>query len=261
MSQNLNPNILTLAQQGHPGAISWLLNRDLVGFGVSVQAVRRHGCLLVLLEGDQVPTPSLMMSRIKQLLNRLGSPLVSTVKVYGRERGQKTPTWMRELRMELHISDHLPAEAIAPLPQPVKQATAFLDALAVEDRTTAPTPTTPTTVSSRASRPLPPNQNTKTHLSQKRIAQSSEKAVPRYMTTDDRSIVQPHMLGGDWHHLLTWLRQTAIYWLVPERVRRRTVKQILHRQRRNQLLAVLAASLVGVCIAISLILVLEWLQS
>ena len=87
------PNALDLARQGHPKAISTLLNRALQPHGINVQVRRKGDCLHMVLDAAQVPKQQTMVRYISSNLAKLEMTSVCTVKIYGRQLGQDFPAW------------------------------------------------------------------------------------------------------------------------------------------------------------------------
>lgn len=93
-------NILELAKQGDPRAIAALLTRQLQSQGTSVKAALKDGCLQLMLESEQVPEQQDVMEIVRDGITGLDTESIQKVKVYGRQTGDKSPTWAQEFDVE-----------------------------------------------------------------------------------------------------------------------------------------------------------------
>lgn len=93
-------DILTLARQGDPGAISTLINHSLNPRGITARIGWNNQCLGILLESSPVPDQEEMIAFIRQNLANLQPESIRLVKVCGYQPGQSLPTWYEEIEME-----------------------------------------------------------------------------------------------------------------------------------------------------------------
>jgi hypothetical protein len=91
-------SVRELAKQGNAKAIATLMNRLLQPNGITAKAALKHGCLQVILESAQVPSPSWVTVLHKGLLS-LGVTSIKQVKVYGRQVGKEIPGWSQEFKL------------------------------------------------------------------------------------------------------------------------------------------------------------------
>lgn len=99
--------ILTLAQQGNPIAIATLLNYLTQRQGMKVRVQRQGDRLHVLLEAGSVPNPHEMMAMVQDSINELHVQGITSITVYGRQRGNRLPAWQQTtyLKTEAELSD------------------------------------------------------------------------------------------------------------------------------------------------------------
>ncbi len=88
-----------LAKGGDPAAIAFALNQGLRSQGVTATALRKDGCLHILLDAASVPAQQASVDYIRDGLLRLGVTSISTVKVYGRQTDQPLPAWTEEFEL------------------------------------------------------------------------------------------------------------------------------------------------------------------
>lgn len=93
----LQQQIIELAQQGNPKAISHLLNQSLKPRGIQARVQFTEGYLKIVLESSQVPDHQKMVSFIQKKLMKLQVKSIKTLKIYGRQSGEKSVAWMQEL--------------------------------------------------------------------------------------------------------------------------------------------------------------------
>jgi positive phototaxis protein PixI len=106
-------DILTLARQGDPGAISTLINHSLNSRGITAKIGWNNQCLGILLESAPVPDQEEMIAFIRQNLSNLQPAAIRLVKVCGYQPGQSLPAWYEEIEME-GISAIVPEEYSTP---------------------------------------------------------------------------------------------------------------------------------------------------
>jgi len=89
------PNLLQLAKQGNPQAISILMNRHLQAKGCTAKVIERDNTLQIVLESSQVPNQQDALLFVVKGLTNLGFGKVA--KIYGQQIGEKLPAWGREI--------------------------------------------------------------------------------------------------------------------------------------------------------------------
>ncbi len=92
----LQQQILELAKQGNPKAISHLLNQSLKPRGIQARVQFTEGYLKIVLESPQVPDSKKMVYFVHKKLISLKIKSIKTLKIYGRQSGQKSAAWMQE---------------------------------------------------------------------------------------------------------------------------------------------------------------------
>jgi len=96
------PTVWQLAKAGDPNAIAVLLNRQLYDKGITVQVVLKNHCLKILLESSKVPPQQITVQLVQKIINSLKSPIVRSIKIYGRIKGKKQPDWQQTFSLELN---------------------------------------------------------------------------------------------------------------------------------------------------------------
>ncbi|MGB3240937.1 MAG: hypothetical protein WBB29_21805 [Geitlerinemataceae cyanobacterium] len=92
------PNLLELAQQGDPKAISALLNQQLQAQGIRSRVALKEGCLHVLLHAEHyVPDREAMIDFVRVNLLYIDADLIFRAIVYGRQTGEEKPDWTQML--------------------------------------------------------------------------------------------------------------------------------------------------------------------
>lgn len=106
VSQVIEQNVLSLAQQGDPDAIAVLINKVVSKKGVAATAKSKGTCLHIVLESDRVPNQASCVRFIHDGIIRLNPKYIDSVRVYGRRSDQKWPTWTElvELRQSAYAS-------------------------------------------------------------------------------------------------------------------------------------------------------------
>lgn len=92
-------SILTLARQGDPRAIAYLITRTLQQYGIIARANRKGACLKLLLEGQQIPHQATMVRLVSQGMQKLNPPNLWTVELHGREKGQTRSAWQQVIQL------------------------------------------------------------------------------------------------------------------------------------------------------------------
>ncbi|WP_293139891.1 CapA family protein [Okeania sp. SIO3I5] len=92
--------ILTLAKQGDPAAITFLINQALSNIGVKARANIQTNNLHLLLEASEIPARETCIRVIYQGMKALKVPSIDFVNIYGRRLGHTIPEWTEVI--ELH---------------------------------------------------------------------------------------------------------------------------------------------------------------
>ncbi|MCL1471999.1 CapA family protein [Argonema antarcticum] len=127
VSQVIEQNVLSLAQQGDPDAIAVLINKVVSKKGVTATAKSKGTCLHIVLESDRVPNQASCVRFVHDGMIRLNPKYIDSVRLYGRRSDQKWPTWTElvELRQSAYASTStatLP-RLVTPGPQPKRKTT------------------------------------------------------------------------------------------------------------------------------------------
>ncbi|MBD2461133.1 hypothetical protein H6G89_08765 [Oscillatoria sp. FACHB-1407] len=93
------PDTLTLARQGDPYVIATLLNQVIGSKGIKAHVAKRDRCLHILLESAHTLNPKGAVAFLEKSINTLGVEAISTLKVYGRQLGQKAIAWNQEISL------------------------------------------------------------------------------------------------------------------------------------------------------------------
>lgn len=94
------PNPVELAKQGDVRAIAFLINRSLQSKGIVAKPVLRDSCLQIMLEAAQVPDQQTLATFIHQGVKNLNIASIAKLKVYGRQTGNKSPSWSQEFELQ-----------------------------------------------------------------------------------------------------------------------------------------------------------------
>lgn len=92
-------NLLELAKEGNPKAIAVMLNSSLKAKNINAQVSRQDDCLQILVESAKIPDQKAIVSFIQRGLTNLGLTSITTVKVYSRRTGQKSPAWSQKFEL------------------------------------------------------------------------------------------------------------------------------------------------------------------
>ncbi|MDX2214474.1 MAG: hypothetical protein SFY66_14380 [Oculatellaceae cyanobacterium bins.114] len=93
------PDMLTLARQGDPYVIATLLNQVVGAKGIKAHVAKRDRCLHILLESPHTLNPQGVVAFLEKSINTLQVEAISTLKVYGRQLGQKAIAWNQEISL------------------------------------------------------------------------------------------------------------------------------------------------------------------
>lgn len=105
--------VLTLAKQGDPRAIAYLITRSLKPHGITARANRKGSHLKLLLEGRQVPHQTTMVQLVQQGMQRLSIPDIQTIELYGRQQGQARSAWQQQIKLLSLPDQSIPASSSA----------------------------------------------------------------------------------------------------------------------------------------------------
>nr|WP_293100433.1 CapA family protein [Okeania sp. SIO2F4] len=92
--------VLTLAKQGDPTAIAFLIDQKLSNIGVKARANIQKNNLHLLLEASELPDRQTCVKVIHQGMKALKAPSIDFVNIYGRRLGHTIPEWTEVI--ELH---------------------------------------------------------------------------------------------------------------------------------------------------------------
>ncbi|MCU0525981.1 MAG: PrsW family glutamic-type intramembrane protease [Elainella sp. Prado103] len=90
-------DVLKLAKQGDPIAISRLLNRNLNPRGITVKVLLRDQCLKILLASDRPLDQKAFVQLIQQQIDPLELHTILTIKIYSQRMSEAVPDWSQEL--------------------------------------------------------------------------------------------------------------------------------------------------------------------
>lgn len=90
-------NLHQLAREGHPQAISALLNQHLKTLGVRSKVGIKSGCLHVILEADdEIPDRPSCLEVVRVKVINWDIDGIERVRVYGRQSGSNVAVWQQE---------------------------------------------------------------------------------------------------------------------------------------------------------------------
>lgn len=93
-------DILTLAKQGDPRAIGYLIDQALRPKGIAVKVTRQQNDLHILLEAHSLPVQDACIRVIHKGLLRLESASLGSVTLSGRQVGQPLPGWTQTIHLQ-----------------------------------------------------------------------------------------------------------------------------------------------------------------
>ncbi len=119
------PHLLELAKQGNSTAIAALMNAVLNPHQIQAQVGLEACCLYILLESNQALSQEALVKFVNKGLVRLAIEPIDAVKIYSRQTGRSSFSWVREFKLK-------------PIVQPVSVNLVSLetpqDSLSPEDR-------------------------------------------------------------------------------------------------------------------------------
>jgi positive phototaxis protein PixI len=92
--------ILALAKQGDPNAITQLINSSLQAKGIKTTVFWQNGSLEILLEASFTPDPIGMMAFIRRGFEALNAESINVINVNARQTGIAELAWRQELRLD-----------------------------------------------------------------------------------------------------------------------------------------------------------------
>ncbi|MBE9179235.1 hypothetical protein IQ268_11745 [Oculatella sp. LEGE 06141] len=96
----MSQGILSLAKQGNPRAIAALINHSTRPQGITVQVARQDDCLHVLFESARAPNQQDAVVLICNSMKILKVEPIQSVKVYGRQSGEKPVAWSQVIQVK-----------------------------------------------------------------------------------------------------------------------------------------------------------------
>lgn len=104
---------IKLAKQGNCKAITFLINRLLKGQGISSQAILKENCLQIMLDGNPLPDSDKVVNLVYEKVSTLSISNLKSLKVYGRQVGNKSPDWVKKYTFtQESISNSPPDEVL-----------------------------------------------------------------------------------------------------------------------------------------------------
>jgi hypothetical protein len=101
MMQETQENLLELSRQGDPEAIAALISRSLQPKGIRTEAEIDEDCLHLFLESNSVPAQAQLVPFIRNGMTSLGAESIRTVRIYGRQKGQRQAIWQETVDLDL----------------------------------------------------------------------------------------------------------------------------------------------------------------
>lgn len=127
VTQVIQQNVLSLAQEGEPDAIATLINHVISKKGVTATAKTKGTCLHIVLVSDRVPNQASCVRFIHDGIIRLNPKYIESVRLYGRHSDQKWPSWTELLELKQPAYSSAPAATLPlpaiPGPQPKRKPT------------------------------------------------------------------------------------------------------------------------------------------
>jgi hypothetical protein len=93
------PNILELAKEGNTQAIASTINYLLQHKYITAKVALKDVCLHVILESAQIPEKEVSVEFIRKLMINLQVKSIKSVKIYGKESGDKSVAWIDYLTL------------------------------------------------------------------------------------------------------------------------------------------------------------------
>lgn len=92
--------VLTLAREGHPKILAAIMNRSTQPHGITVRVAQKQDCLHILIEGAAIANSESLITFIEGSLRKLKVNPIYSVKVYGRQTGQKSVAWSQDIQIQ-----------------------------------------------------------------------------------------------------------------------------------------------------------------
>ena len=103
----IQENALIKAQQGDPDAIATLINQVISKKGMMATAKTKGNCLHIVIEADHIPDQASCLRFIQDGMTRLNARSIDFVRVYGRHRHEKWPSWTELLPLRMPVEPQL----------------------------------------------------------------------------------------------------------------------------------------------------------
>ncbi|MBH8575894.1 hypothetical protein I8752_23415 [Nostocaceae cyanobacterium CENA369] len=103
-------DLLKMAKQGNADAIASLMNRQLQPKGITAKVTFRDSCVYVLLESATIPDQKAVAPFVVQGMTKLAIELADSLQVYGKQTGEKRPSWSQAYSLskaENFLADNL----------------------------------------------------------------------------------------------------------------------------------------------------------
>lgn len=120
VTQVTNQNVLVRAQLGEPDAIATLINQVISKKGLNATAKTKGNCLHIVIESDRVPDRIACIRFIHDGMSRLNPKSIESVRLYGRRRDQKWPSWTDLVQLSPPVPP-VPAPSVAEPTIPVTE--------------------------------------------------------------------------------------------------------------------------------------------
>ena len=88
---------LQMAKNGDEKVIALLVNRSLKPQGITARTQIKGDCLKILLESDRVPEENTLTELLTREISGLGIYSVETLRIYGRQKGEPKPAWIKDI--------------------------------------------------------------------------------------------------------------------------------------------------------------------
>jgi hypothetical protein len=99
-------NLLELAKQGDPKAITVLMNRSLQSRSITVKVVVQDYYLQIMLESTQAKDQQALVSFVIEQIKSLKIASIERVKIYAKLVGEEFPEWNQEIELAGEVRKH-----------------------------------------------------------------------------------------------------------------------------------------------------------
>jgi hypothetical protein len=110
MSQS---EILELAKNGDPQAISVVINKSLAPKGISAKTSLSGGCLTIVLESEKAVSEAPIVEFIKSGISRLAPENITRIIIRSRMVGKSTDSWRNAFTLDLKQVSSQPPQAVS----------------------------------------------------------------------------------------------------------------------------------------------------